>query len=102
MTVTETVLPTETENEVALARFDVELLAPGSGQLRAWQSEAMPIVLGALKDEPVLVEACPGAGKTQFGLEIAYRMVTAGEISIPLLGSPSSSSIMRKRATLTT
>src|SRR5580698_4388239 len=27
--------------EVAVARFDVELLAPGQGQLRTWQTEAM-------------------------------------------------------------
>lgn len=74
--------------EVALARFDVELLAPGSGELRRWQAEAMPVVLDALKNEPVLVEACPGAGKTQFGLEVAYRMVTTGEISRVLVVVP--------------
>ena len=36
----------------------------------------------------MLVEACPGAGKTQFGLEVAYRMVTAGEISRVLIVVP--------------
>ena len=74
--------------EIALARFDVELMAPGSGQLRAGRAEAMPIVLGALKHEPALVEACPGAGKTQFGLEVAFRMAAAGEISRVLVVVP--------------
>ena len=41
-----------------------------------------------LKNEPVLVEACPGAGKTQFGLEVAYRMVTTGQISRVLVVVP--------------
>jgi superfamily II DNA or RNA helicase len=34
------------------------------------------------------VEACPGAGKTQFGLEVAYAMVTSGEISRVLVVVP--------------
>jgi superfamily II DNA or RNA helicase len=74
--------------DVAIARFDVERLAPGKGQLRTWQTEAMPIILDALGREPVLVEACPGAGKTQFGLEVAYRMVAAGKISRVLVVVP--------------
>lgn len=74
--------------DVALARFDVELLSPGNGQLRRWQIEAMPVVLSALAHEAVLVEACPGAGKTQFGLEVAHRMVMAGEISRVLVVVP--------------
>ena len=74
--------------EVALARFDVERLLPGLGPLRSWQQEAMPIVLSTIDREPVLVEACPGAGKTQFGLEVAYRMVMAGQISRMLVVVP--------------
>jgi superfamily II DNA or RNA helicase len=74
--------------EVALVRFDVEQLGRGTGELRLWQTEAMPLVLSALQREPVLVEACPGAGKTQFGLEVAYRMVTAGQISRVLIVVP--------------
>ena len=74
--------------EVALARFDVELLAPGKGALRPWQQEALPVVLSAIEREPVLLEACPGAGKTQFGLEVAYGMVTAGVISRVLIVVP--------------
>lgn len=77
-----------TPQEVALARFDVELLSAGYGQLRRWQHEAMPVVLSAIEREPVLVEACPGAGKTQFGLEVAYAMVTSGRISRVLVVVP--------------
>jgi superfamily II DNA or RNA helicase len=51
----------------------------------------MPIVLSAIFQTPVLIEACPGAGKTQFGLEVAYRLVEQGKISrvlvvVPTLG----------------
>jgi superfamily II DNA or RNA helicase len=74
--------------EVAQALFSVERLAPGRAELRRWQEEAMPIVLGAIEHEPVLVEACPGAGKTQFGLEVAYRLVAAGQISRVLIVVP--------------
>lgn len=71
--------------------FTAEQVAPGRGEPRRWQAEAMPVVLDALLREPVLIEACPGAGKTQFGLEVAYRLVTEGKISrvlvvVPTLG----------------
>jgi superfamily II DNA or RNA helicase len=36
----------------------------------------------------VLVEACPGAGKTLFGLEVAYTLVAAGWISRVLVVVP--------------
>ena len=74
--------------EVAQALFSVERLAPGRAELRRWQEEAMTIVLGVIEHEPVLVEACPGAGKTQFGLEVAYRLVAAGQISRVLIVVP--------------
>jgi superfamily II DNA or RNA helicase len=74
--------------EIAEAQFNVGKMSPGRGQLRRWQQEAMPIVLSVIGDEPVLVEACPGAGKTQFGLEIAYRMVLSGEISRVIIVVP--------------
>jgi len=48
----------------------------------------VPLVLAALTDEPVLVEACPGAGKTRFGLEIAYAMVTNEQVSRVLIVVP--------------
>jgi uncharacterized protein len=36
----------------------------------------------------VLIEACPGAGKTQFGLEVAYRLVEQSAISRVLVVVP--------------
>ncbi len=33
--------------------------------------------MGAIQEGPVLVEACPGAGKTRFALEVAYQLVCA-------------------------
>lgn len=74
--------------DVVEAHFQVETLAPGRGELRRWQAQAMPIVLRAIEHEPVLVEACPGAGKTRFGLEVAYRLVAADEISRVLVVVP--------------
>jgi hypothetical protein len=50
--------------EVVAAWFDPAKMGLGSGELRGWQAEALPIVLAAIGEEPVLVEACPGAGKT--------------------------------------
>jgi len=80
-----------TPQAVVKASFDADFLSPGHGELRTWQSEALAIVLDMIGREPVLVEACPGAGKTQFGLEVAYRLVADGLISrvlvvVPTLG----------------
>jgi superfamily II DNA or RNA helicase len=74
--------------DVIAARFDPAKLRPGSGELRRWQMEALPIVMSAIRREPVLIEACPGAGKTRFGLEVAYRLAEAGEISRVLIIVP--------------
>jgi superfamily II DNA or RNA helicase len=74
--------------EVASAHFDIDQLAPGNAELRKWQAEAMPMVLDAIRREYVLVEACPGAGKTRFGLEVAYRLVATGQISRVLIVVP--------------
>jgi superfamily II DNA or RNA helicase len=76
---------------VAQARFNVDRLAEGSARLRRWQAQAIPMVLKSVLNKPVLIEACPGAGKTQFGLEVAYRLVKSGDISrllivVPTLG----------------
>lgn len=73
---------------VMKARFDVSRLQAGNGNLRAWQAEALPVVLDAISREPVLVEACPGAGKTRFALEVAYRLVESGAISRVLIVVP--------------
>src|SRR6266850_2249628 len=35
-----------------------------------------------------LCEACPGAGKTHFGLEVAYRLLASGEISRLIVVTP--------------
>jgi superfamily II DNA or RNA helicase len=74
--------------DVIAARFDPAKLRPGMGELRKWQLRALPIVMAAIREEPVLVEACPGAGKTRFGLEIAFRLAEAGEISRVLVVVP--------------
>lgn len=68
--------------------FEPDCLAAGSSQLRRWQEEALPLVLERILEEPVLVEACPGAGKTHFGLELAYRLVVRGDISRVLIVVP--------------
>lgn len=77
--------------EIAEERFNADQLTPGRSELRRWQAEALPIVQHSIWGEPILIEACPGAGKTQFGLEVAYRLVTEGKISrvlvvVPTLG----------------
>jgi superfamily II DNA or RNA helicase len=74
--------------EVAEQRFRVDLLAPGSGTPRAWQAKALRKTWEHIGTEPVLIEACPGAGKTQFGLELAYEMVVRGEITRVLIVVP--------------
>lgn len=77
--------------EVAEKLFEVDRLAAGSAVLRPWQTAALEEVLPKILQKPVLVEACPGAGKTQFGLELAYRLLKLGDITrlivvVPTLG----------------
>jgi superfamily II DNA or RNA helicase len=55
--------------------------------LREWAAEALEVVTSTA--EPVLIEACPGAGKTRFALEAAARMIMAGEINRVLVVVPS-------------
>ncbi|MFG2456521.1 DEAD/DEAH box helicase family protein [Streptomyces sp. NPDC048523] len=78
-----------TAQSVVDVRFSAGLLNPSTAPLRPWQAEAMPIVLSLLGREPVLVEACPGAGKTRFGLEVAHELATKGHISRVLVVVPS-------------
>jgi superfamily II DNA or RNA helicase len=75
-------------HDVVEQYFAADRMNAGTGELRAWQEAALPIVLDVIRREPVLVEACPGAGKTHFGLEVAYRLVQAGEISRVLIVAP--------------
>lgn len=74
--------------EVILQFFDVAKCAAAKLPLRRWQREALQVVLPALAQEPVLVEACPGAGKTSFGLTIAYSLLESKQISRVLIVTP--------------
>jgi superfamily II DNA or RNA helicase len=74
--------------EVIPAHFDVARLTPGTGEPRDWQKVALSLTISALRRKPVLIEACPGAGKTQFGLEVAFRLVASEEISRVLVVVP--------------
>jgi superfamily II DNA or RNA helicase len=48
--------------------------------LRAWQRDALELLDG-WQDGPFLVSAAPGAGKTRPALELARRMLAAGQAS---------------------
>jgi superfamily II DNA or RNA helicase len=61
-------------------------VTPGTAPLRRWQEEALPAVLGATG--PVLIDACPGAGKTRFALECAARLFAARAINRVLIVVP--------------
>jgi superfamily II DNA or RNA helicase len=54
---------------------------------RTWAQKALRVV--ASTSDPVLIEACPGAGKTRFALEAAARMFDSGEINRLLIVVPS-------------
>lgn len=74
---------------VAEEFFSGDRIAPGSAVLRRWQIEALEAVAPAVDaGRPVLIEACPGAGKTHFGLELAYRMIEDGSVSRVLIFVP--------------
>lgn len=78
-----------TPQQVTSARFAVDRIRPSTAPLRPWQAQAMPIVMARLGHEPVLVEACPGAGKTRFGLEVVNELVDGGQVSRVLVVVPS-------------
>jgi superfamily II DNA or RNA helicase len=69
--------------------FKADRLSAGTTNLRRWQEEAIRVTLPRIFDEPILIEACPGAGKTHFGLEVAYRLLASGQISRVLVIVPS-------------
>lgn len=54
--------------------------------LRHWQERALGAVLST--SEPVLVEACPGAGKTRFALEYVARLFSEQVINRVLIVVP--------------
>lgn len=62
-------------------------VAPSAAPLRKWAAEALEVV--AATTEPVLIEACPGAGKTRFALEVAARMIQSDEINRVIVVVPS-------------
>ena len=76
------------EDEVTRAAFNVDLLAQTVEPLRLWQERALPVVLERIMSRPVLVEACPGAGKTRFALEAVYRLVESEQVSRVLVVVP--------------
>jgi superfamily II DNA or RNA helicase len=54
--------------------------------LRDWQNDALEVV--AATHHALLIEACPGAGKTRFAIEAAARMIRAGEVNRVLVVAP--------------
>jgi superfamily II DNA or RNA helicase len=58
----------------------------GDGRLREWQVKALKLIQETTG--PVLIEACPGAGKTRFALEVAYRMFQSGDVNRLLIAAP--------------
>jgi Type III restriction enzyme, res subunit/HNH endonuclease len=61
-------------------------VAPGTAPLRRWQERALETVLSATG--PVLIEACPGAGKTRFALECTARLFAERVINRVLIVVP--------------
>lgn len=61
-------------------------VAAGMAPLRRWQARALETTLSAAG--PVLIEACPGAGKTRFGLECTARLFTERAVNRVLIVVP--------------
>lgn len=61
-------------------------VAVATAPLRGWQERALQAVLSTR--EPVLVEACPGAGKTRFALEYVARLFSEQVINRVLIVAP--------------
>jgi superfamily II DNA or RNA helicase len=61
-------------------------VAAGTAPLRRWQQRALQIVLQA--SGPVLIDACPGAGKTRFALECVARLFAERVINRVLIVVP--------------
>lgn len=62
------------------------IVAISTTPLRDWQLEALAVV--STFKEPLLIEACPGSGKTRFALEAAARMIQAGDVNRVLIVAP--------------
>jgi reverse gyrase len=61
-------------------------VSAGAAPLRSWQERAMQTALSTTR--PVLIEACPGAGKTRFGLEYTARLFAEQLINRVLIVVP--------------
>jgi superfamily II DNA or RNA helicase len=61
-------------------------VAVGAGPLRRWQQDALQAVLSTTS--PVLIDACPGAGKTRFALECVARLFLEGAVNRVLIVAP--------------
>ena len=61
-------------------------VAVGTAPLRRWQERALQTVLSAAG--PVLIEACPGAGKTRFALECTARLFAEQVVNRVLIVVP--------------
>ncbi len=53
---------------------------PASRRLRAWQAEALDVVLARPRGD-FLAAATPAAGKTTFGLRVAHALLTSGAVA---------------------
>ena len=62
-------------------------VAAGTAPLRRWQERALETVLSTTT-RPVLIEACPGAGKTRFGLECTARLFAGRAVNRVLIVVP--------------
>ena len=60
---------------------------PTSRPLRAWQQTAVDAVFGHEGDS-FLASATPAAGKTTFGLHVAYRMLAEGRVARVVVVAP--------------
>ncbi len=74
--------------DVAKQFFDIGRLKSGTAHLRTWQLSALKALEPIILKRPVLVEACPGAGKTHFGLDLIYRLLRKAVISRVLIFVP--------------
>ena len=69
--------------------FDKKTLAAvtvGTAPLRRWQEHALEVVLKTCS--PVLIDACPGAGKTRFALECVARLFAERAVNRVLIVAP--------------
>jgi superfamily II DNA or RNA helicase len=64
----------------------IAAVTPGTAPLRRWQERALQAVLSS--GGPVLIDACPGAGKTRFALECAARLFAERVVNRVLIVVP--------------